>query len=78
MSEFKIEKGVEMSNPLGREAGGRSKYGFHEMEVGDSFSFDGSLYRRVGQAAINYGKQHGLKFSVRTFPDGSCRIWRVE
>lgn len=81
MSEYKIDKGIEM--PASREA----KYPFGEMEVGDSFFIpdkkriaDVRVYARnwifKGPQALREVRA-GYRFSIRLWEDG-VRCWRVK
>jgi hypothetical protein len=75
-SDVKIEKNI----PIPGIRGGAltRKYPFNEMEVGDSIFVEKrkGLYN-PGNAAGNYGKTHGMKFSVRKV-EGGFRIWRIK
>lgn len=82
MSEFKVEKGVEI--PPARTTGTRrrayARYPFGEMEVGDSFFVDDddpSTRTRVMSAASERLKRCGTRFVTRAV-DGGVRVWRVE
>lgn len=76
-----IEKGVPMPS------GGRTRYPFSAMEVGDSFAVkDGGttlkngetvVRNRVSSAAGVYSRRHpGMKFAIRKI-DGMVRCWRI-
>lgn len=66
---MKIEKGIP--HP-------RSRFPFQEMEVGDSFLIPQEVPRMtVCVAAHRFGKDKGLKFSVRMTPEG-YRCWRIK
>ena len=58
----------------------KSKYPFHDMEVGDSFFT--TLAKSARQRATHYGIRHSMKFVSRkaTSEEGEVgiRIWRVE
>lgn len=76
MNEIKIEKGI----PQPPTKGGKKKYPFGEMAIGDSFLVptDNNGAGSVRCAASYYGSRHpGFKFVVRMV-DGGCRCWRVE
>jgi len=75
MSEFKIEKNVEMPR-LG-------VYPFGIMEIGDSFTFPASERARVSSASSIYAKKsakkgNNMRFAVRRVDADTYRIWRVE
>lgn len=69
---FKIEKNVPVIGGSG--PGPKPKYPFHEMEVGDSFSFSDEMWRKVAAASSSHGVKYGVKFSVSKV-HGRC--WRV-
>ncbi len=76
ITEFKIEKGIELPNPK------ETKYPFAEMEVGDSFIFADYTRERMGSASTGANswaktKGNGWKFSVRKTADNKIRIWRT-
>lgn len=71
---IKIEKGIPLTNPV--HPGGQRKYPFGEMELGDSFYWDGKRHR-VDSAASYYGKRNNKKFAVRKEGSGA-RCWRTE
>lgn len=55
------------------------KYPFADMEVGDSFLVPALVKRSaVTVYAGRYGKEHGMKFTVRVMPDRTLRCWRTE
>ena len=69
MSHPPIDKGI----PLPK------RYPFDQMEVGDSFAVPEGINRtRVSVAAMRYGREHKMKFTVRQMPDRSLRCWRLE
>lgn len=57
----------------------RTLYPWQDMEVGDSFLVPGPHDKasggKVRSAACDYGRRHGLAFSVRVEGDG-LRVWR--
>jgi hypothetical protein len=71
---IKIQK--DIPHPKG-SGSGIAKYPFGEMQVGDSFSLEGLNAMNVYNSAINYARNHGMKFSKRTV-DGVTRIWRIK
>lgn len=83
---FKIESDVPMPAVMG--AGGRlAKYPFGNMAVGESFLIppddEGFFTKPSGarmhraQQAMGHWRAKGMRFSARTQPDGSMRIWRA-
>lgn len=75
MNYWEIDKSIPI--PAGGR-GGKSKYPFQEMEVGDSVFFPGS--NTQGKEMIyahNYARRNGKKFSGRSI-DGGLRVWRVK
>lgn len=72
MSEFEVEKGIPAPETRGKEA----KYPWKEMEVGDSFLIT-EPPKYIRNMASQAGRVNGLKFSVRTLPEG-VRVWRVK
>lgn len=68
--EIKIDKNV----PIPKDSrGGKLKYPFDKMAIGDSFF---SLSKSARGAATIYGRRHEMKFSSREENNG-VRIWRV-
>lgn len=72
--KFKIETGV----PIPTVCGKQERYPFGEMEVGNSFSFEGVEVSNVRQAASQHKrrKKNKVKFTVRKTLNG-YRCWRV-
>lgn len=69
MNQPRIEKNVPLPQ----------RYPFAQMEVGDSFAVPEGISRtRVSIAAMRYGRDHKMKFTVRQMPDRSLRCWRLE
>ena len=69
MSQPRIEKNVPVPK----------KYPFAGMQVGDSFAVPPDVKRpAVTVAAMRYGRQHGMKFTVRQVADKTFRCWRIE
>lgn len=66
---FKIEKGVPIP-------GGRHKYPFAQMEIGDSFEVTGEDMRKIYSAASNSGGRHGRSYRTRVTENG-IRVWRT-
>ena len=67
---MQIEKNVEKTEPRG----GKLKYPWDQMEVGDSILITENIHA-ARCAAVNYGRYHGKKFSTRK-TGGGLRIWR--
>lgn len=79
--EYQIDKAVPIPSTGFRTAPRRSKYPFHEMEVGDSFEHfveEGAGRKAALQLSSVYSKIKGKKFSTRTTSPTSARCWRVE
>ena len=73
MSDYEIRKGVPIpSSKTGRNA----KYPWHQMEVGDSFVFNGEARERAQTAASQAGRRYNKKFSVRKTEEGIV-CWRT-
>lgn len=68
---IKIDKGIPLP-----PRGGRQRYPWQEMEVGDSFFVEGASVRSLSAAAAQVGRRSGRKFSLRTV-EGGVRCWRV-
>lgn len=72
VGEFKIEKGIPLSKVnLSRPF----RYPWAQMEVGDSFIFQGER-KNIATVAHAYGRRHNIKFATRNMPDG-VRVWRI-
>jgi hypothetical protein len=69
-----IDKGIPAPTTKGRAVGVGSKYGFHRMEVGDSFVVEN---KNVISAASWFGKRNNQEFIVRKI-NGSYRVWRTK
>lgn len=55
-----------------------SRYPFGDMEVGDSFLLPTEVRRAsVHSLAIRFGRDKGIKFSIRKTPEG-FRCWRIK
>jgi len=52
----------------------RSMYGFHEMQAGQAYVIHDAPLPKLRAAASAYGKDHGLKFSVRKIDGNSAQI----
>lgn len=73
--DMDIDKNVPIPLP-----GGRRKYPWAEMEVGDSVLLEGfhsTAECYPYRAALNYAAYWGLKFTARAV-EGGVRIWRIE
>lgn len=71
---FQIEKNIPQP-PSRRE---KRKAIYTSMEVGDSFSFPKDKLIAVRSSCNYYKVRTGFSFSIRSFPDGTCRIWRIK
>jgi hypothetical protein len=67
---IKIEKAVPMDD------GGRNKYPFAHMEVGDSFFLAGVKARALSNASQWHAKRLGRQFRAKTC-EGGARVWRT-
>ena len=73
MSEFKVEKDIEM------KPASKSKYPFAEMEVGDSFEFKSDLRSGVTSSARYFSYTHtGFSIKNKKSRDGYHRCWRTK
>lgn len=73
-----IEKNIPMPKML-RSRKGKTKYGFENMDVGDSIFFEGhrtTLGSPPYLSAAAYGKKYGKGFSGVITTNG-LRIWRT-
>ncbi len=68
MVDFKIERGIAVPT--------KSKYPFADMEVGDSFMFNGPRVR-IAAAAHTARRKFNRKFIVRAYGSG-FRVWRTK
>lgn len=72
---YEIEKGV----PIPPQAKGIRKYPLPNMEPGDSFAVSmkdkGSFHSSIQKWKERHPEQ---KWTSRTQPDGSLRVWRIE
>lgn len=69
-----IEKGVPI--PPRCKVGGRAKYPWQAMEIGDSFVFPDNVRHPHNIASIT-STRLGKVFRVRSCPDGKTRAWRT-
>lgn len=69
---------IESNIPRPRGWGGKQKYPWDEMEIGDSFYVKGTTVSRLCQAALSHAKSrnNGKKFSCRS-EKGGARVWRI-
>lgn len=81
LDKFVIEKDIPLDCVITKKAGRPAKYPFADMEVGDSILAEGDTCNtekcKAYNAAKEYGRLHGIKFSGRAQGDGTVRIWRV-
>jgi len=77
---YNIEKEISMTEAnSGSKVRGKSKYGFHEMDVTDSIFFEGgkaSCQCKPYAAMKAFERASGFKFSARKVGTG-VRIWRT-
>lgn len=75
---YKIEKGFSLENTVPR--GRKPVYPFKDMEVGDSFLIEKSLFKAVSLASLRFvrRKQPEWKFSIATHKDGTIRCHRIK
>ena len=67
---------IEYDIPLpGRRVG---KYPFDLMMVGDSFLAESQNNVTSAANAYRHRKDWGFRFTTRSLPDGTCRLWRTE
>lgn len=76
---MKFDKGIPAPEPLtGLFVKGSSKYGFDEMEVGDSLFIGGANHSsKASYAARKFSQRNEKKLIARRENDG-LRIWRIE
>lgn len=71
---YKVERGVSIPEPKHD----RRSYPFGEMEIGDSFVFEGDR-NRIG-SAVSYAasrSKDGRKYTVRKESETTFRVWRT-
>lgn len=56
-------------DPFSGKPGGRPKYPFWKMEIGETFTITGKHHNTIRASASSYGKRHGKKFTVSTNGD---------
>lgn len=71
---MKINKGIPL--PIKGGTGSRSKWPWHEMEIGDSFLMTNRSIIRAGSMACKAHDRLGFKYSCRT-EGSSVRVWRI-
>lgn len=76
---FTIEKDVPIDAAAERR-GRPASYPFKQMDVGDSFEFDGGeeARRKVVSAFSNWGRGRGVKFCTKRIGEGTFRCWRIK
>ncbi len=78
MSDYDIEEGIDIPMVTRR----KSKYPWANMEIGHTFFVpDASKKQTITSSAYRFGKQHGMKFTVREVNEegvAGIRVWRVE
>jgi hypothetical protein len=58
----------------------KQKYHFHELKLLESFFFPEGDPAKLGQAAFRYGRNNGMKFTIREVEENGIkgvRVWRV-
>lgn len=78
--EFKIEKGSPPPELLKRGGVGK-RWPFFSMAIGEHITLPADMpdadKRRARSSAYVTGAKRGVKFTCRTMPDGSWRIWCI-
>ena len=70
---MKIEKNIPIPEPRTH-----IKYGWGDLEVGDSVFFEGQTsHDKAKHSAWSWGRRNNVRFVSRTM-DGGVRIWRFE
>lgn len=69
-----IKNNIQLPDKGG--VGSRSKWPWHEMEVGDSFLMGNQSIVRAASLACKANDRLGFKFSCRTEGE-NVRVWRV-
>ena len=80
MSAFNIEKGIEIPrSKRGRRSDSKpfSRYGIHEMTVGDSMEFNMGDLPRISSSYSHIARVTGWKFTSRRTGE-TFRIWRIK
>lgn len=67
-----VEKGIDVP----RKYDCMRIYPFEEMQVGDSFSVEKSLWGALRSSAFKASRSLGRKFTTRVV-DNRIRIWRI-
>lgn len=82
---FKVKRGIP--GPVGHNfkgAGRKAKYPYAKMKPGTYFEIPSSHPMaqrnrhgaiRIASTASNYGRRHGMKFTVRQMEDNSVRVY---
>jgi hypothetical protein len=73
---FTIEKNVAIP-AASRTGGGKSKYPWAQMEIGDSFFVPGAKVETFYTLVSAQNKKGDARFICRKI-DGGVRVWRVE
>lgn len=69
---------VDSTVALPKERRKKEAYPFGDMNIGDSFEFDGLLAYKIRSAAGWYKKRHpGWEYTTRTVSDTHIRLWRT-
>jgi hypothetical protein len=76
MNEIKIDKKYPMPTSV-KEGRRKTKYPWHDLEVGDSFTIEATYSAHPAVAYAN--KKYAPKaFKTARDKDGKLRIWRVK
>lgn len=66
---------IDKDVPFPKFGGGKSKYPWHELGVGESFVHAGNL-RAAQQATLYWSRQTGKTFKAIAVDD-TVRVWRI-
>jgi hypothetical protein len=73
MIAFKVDTGIPVPE------GNYGRYPFPVMNIGDSFSFNKDMLKRLRCAAHAYAQRHnGVRFVFRQISEDEWRCWKVE
>lgn len=75
MEETDVDSNIPIPEVTTR--GGRSKYPWVTMNVGDSFFVPDIHIAKFSGQAVNAAKRFKTKYTCRTV-DGGVRVWRVK
>ena len=74
LSDYELRSDIPVPR---KPVGGRAKYPFWDMAVGDSFAVSADELKRVQTAASQFGRRHDQRFTVQQYR-GGYRCWRVK